>query len=99
MRNHIKMVSKSIKIDEKEEKFRSDNKPWSWAPRGGRFAPEPPLKNGTPQSQLEQFRKSLGQVTDQARGQGQGLRRSAARQLTLAPSLVLTLAQTLSKLF
>ena len=22
----------------------ADNKPWSWAPHGGRFAPEPPLK-------------------------------------------------------
>ena len=22
----------------------ADNKPWSWAPHGGRFAPEPPRK-------------------------------------------------------
>ena len=24
----------------------ADNKPWSWAPHGGRFAPETPLKMG-----------------------------------------------------
>ena len=24
----------------------ADSKPWSWAPHGGRFAPEPPLKMG-----------------------------------------------------
>ena len=26
-----------------------DSKPWSWAPRGGRFAPETPLKMGPAQ--------------------------------------------------
>ena len=56
MNFQIKMASKSIKIDEEDEKLRSENKPWSWAPHGGRFAPETPLKMGpiwpTPGSHL-----------------------------------------------
>ena len=46
MKNLSKFLQKSSKIYQNGRENRCESKPWSWSPRGGRFAPEPPLKNG-----------------------------------------------------
>ena len=40
----------------------ADNKPWSWAPHGGRFAPETPLKNGPPTPGNDDVKHEYGKL-------------------------------------